>query len=97
MLNMTDSCGGSLVALQATDTVVPGLNPASLIVENSEYRQGHYSMYSVKISGQRCKPTPEAKKSLYRVIQVNLCDAESSLIVILDKMHLITTQENSDP
>ena len=63
MLNMTDSCGGSLVALQATDTVVPGLNPASLIVENSEYRQGHYSMYSVKISGQRCKPTPEAKKN----------------------------------
>ena len=35
-------CGGSLVALQTTETVVPGSNPASLTVENSEDRQNHF-------------------------------------------------------
>ena len=64
MLNMTDSCGGSLVALQATDTVVPGLNPASLIVENSEDRQGHYSMYSVKISWQSNLPLRQKNRCI---------------------------------
>ena len=33
-------CGGLLVALQTTETVVPSSNPASLTVKNSEDRQG---------------------------------------------------------
>ena len=36
-----DVHGGSLVALQTTKAVVPGSNPASLIVKNSEDRQSH--------------------------------------------------------
>ena len=40
--------------------VVPGSNPASLTVENSEDRQSH-CVYC-KISGQRGRPLPEAKK-----------------------------------
>ena len=53
-------CGGSSVALQTTEAVVPGSNPASLTVENSEDRQSH-CVYC-KISGQRGRPPPEAKK-----------------------------------
>ena len=40
--------------------VVPGSNPASLTVENSKERQSH-CVYC-KISGQRGRPHPEAKK-----------------------------------
>ena len=53
-------CGGSLAALQTTEAVVPGSNPASLTVNNSEDRQSH-CVYC-KISGQRVKPPPETKK-----------------------------------
>ena len=53
-------CGGSLVALQTAEAVVPGSNPASLTVENSEDRQSH-CVYC-KISGQRGRPPPGAKK-----------------------------------
>ena len=52
-------CGGSLVALQTTEAVVPGSNPASLTAENSEDRQSH-CVYC-RISGQRGRPPPEAK------------------------------------
>ena len=40
--------------------VVPGSNPASLTVENSEDRQSH-CIYC-EISGQRGRPPPKAKK-----------------------------------
>ena len=50
-----------MAALQTTEAVVLGANPASLTVKNSEDRQGH-SVYC-KISGQRGKPPPEAKKN----------------------------------
>ena len=55
-------CGGSLVALQTTEAVVPGSNPASLTVENSEDRQSH-CVYC-KISGQSGRPPPKAKKKI---------------------------------
>ena len=49
---------------ETTETVVPGSNPLSLTdtVENSEDKQGHCSVFTVKISEQRIKPTPKAKK-----------------------------------
>ena len=53
-------CGGSSVALQTTEAVVPGSNPASLKAENFEDRQSH-CVYC-KISGARGRPPPEAKK-----------------------------------
>ena len=34
-------CGGSLAALQTTEALVPGSNPAFLTVKNSEDRQSH--------------------------------------------------------
>ena len=46
-------CGGSLVALQTTEAVVPGSNPASLTVKNSEDRQGVYSVFTVKSLGRK--------------------------------------------
>ena len=54
-----------MVALQTTEAVVPGSNPSSLTVENSEDRQSH-CVYC-KISGQRERPTikPKKKKSFY--------------------------------
>ena len=52
--------GGSLAALQNTEALVTGSNPASLTVKNSEDRQSH-CVYC-KISGQRGKPPPGAKK-----------------------------------
>ena len=39
--NMMWRCGGSLVALQTTEAVISGSNPAFLTVENSENRQSH--------------------------------------------------------
>ena len=45
-------CGGSLVALQTSEAVVPGSNPASLTVENSEDRQSHCVQYTVKSRGR---------------------------------------------
>ena len=53
-------CDGSLVALQTTEAVVPGSNPASLTLENSEDRQSH-CVYC-KISMQKGKPLLEARK-----------------------------------
>ena len=41
-------CGGSLVALQTTEAVVPGSNPASLTVENSEDRQSHCAFCKIE-------------------------------------------------
>ena len=41
-------CGGSLVVLQNTEALVPGSNPASLTVINSEERQNH-SVYTEQI------------------------------------------------
>ena len=32
----TERCGGSMIALQTAEAVIPGSNPASLTVENSE-------------------------------------------------------------
>ena len=49
-----------MVALQTSEAVVPGSNPASLTVENSEDRQSHCAY--CKISGQIERPPPEAKK-----------------------------------
>ena len=37
-------CGGQLVALQTTEAVVPGSNPASLTVKYPEDRHGHCAM-----------------------------------------------------
>ena len=34
-------CGGSLVALQTTEAEIPGSNPATITVENSEGREGN--------------------------------------------------------
>ena len=45
---------------QTTEAVVLGSNPPSLTLENSEDRQNH-CVYC-KISGQRGRPPPEAKK-----------------------------------
>ena len=57
-----ERCGGSLVALQTTEAAVPGSNSASLTVENSEDRQSHCVLVYCKISGQRGRPPPRAKK-----------------------------------
>ena len=58
-------CGGSSVALQTTEAVVPGSNPASLTVENFEDRQSH-CVYC-KISGARGRPPPKTKKKLKKL------------------------------
>ena len=41
-----------MVALQTTEAVVPGSNPASLTVENSENRQSHCVYCTVKSRGR---------------------------------------------
>ena len=51
--------GGQLVALQTTEAVVPGSNPASLTVKYPEDRHGHCTYF--KTLGQRWKPPSEAK------------------------------------
>ena len=55
-------CGGSLVALQTPEAVVPGSNPASLTVENSENRQSHgvYVVHNT-ILGQKGKTSTRGK------------------------------------
>ena len=64
-------CGGSLVALQTTEAVVPGSNPSSLTVENSEDRQSH-CVYC-KISGWRGRPPPGAqKREKKKFLDINL-------------------------
>ena len=50
-----------LVVLQTTEAVVPGSNPASLRVENSEDRQSHCAY--CKILGQRERPPLRQKKN----------------------------------
>ena len=57
-------CGGLLVALQTTETVVPSSNPASLTVKNSEDRQGRCVIVIVycNISGQRGETSHLGKK-----------------------------------
>ena len=40
------------VVLQTSEAVVPGSNPASLTVENSEDRQSHCVLYTVKSRGR---------------------------------------------
>ena len=55
-------CSGSLVGLQTTEAGVPGSNPASLTVENSEDRQSH-----CKVSGQRGRPPLRPKKILKKL------------------------------
>ena len=52
-----------MVALQTAEAVVPGSNPASLTVENSEDRQSHCEY--CKISGQRGRP-PRGQKKIER-------------------------------
>ena len=56
-----------MVALQTTEAVVPGSNPASLTVENSEDRQSH-CVYC-KISGREgdlpLRPKKRFKKKIY--------------------------------
>ena len=47
-----EGCGGSFVALQTTQAVVPGSNSAPLTVENSEYRQSHCEYCTVKSQGR---------------------------------------------
>ena len=59
-MDISRRCGGSLAALQNTEAVVPGSNPASLTLSNSEDRQSHCVF--CKISGQKGKPPPAAKK-----------------------------------
>ena len=49
-----------MTALPTTEAVVPEWNPVSVTAENSEERQSH-CVYC-KISGNRGKPPPEAKK-----------------------------------
>ena len=53
-----------LVVLQTTEFVLPGSNPASLTVENSEDRQSH-CVYC-KISGQRRSTLPPEPKKRYK-------------------------------
>ena len=59
-----------MAALQTTEAVVLGANPASLTVKNSEDRQGH-CVYC-KFSGQRELPPSEAKKRNKKQKQNNL-------------------------
>ena len=51
-------CGCSLIALQTIEAVVPGSNPGSLTMENSEDRTGH--CVDCKISAPRRRPPPMA-------------------------------------
>ena len=52
-----------MVALQTTEAVVPGSNPASLTLKNSRGQAESLCVYC-KISGQRGKPPLEVKKRL---------------------------------
>ena len=74
------------IALQTTKAVVPGSNPASHTVKNSEDRQRSHCVY-LKISGQREGPPPERKrKKIYDLPKLALCTSSQFKSVI--------TQEN---
>ena len=71
-------CGGLLVALQTTETVVPSSNPASLTVKNSEDRQGRCVIVIVycNISGQRGETSHLGKKRKEKrisIVRSHLC------------------------
>ena len=61
-------CGDSLAALQTTEAVVPGSNPASLTEKNSEDRQSH-CVYC-KVSGQKGKSPLRPKNERKKIVIV---------------------------
>ena len=85
------SCGGgSLVALQTTEAVVPGSNPASLTVKNSEDRQSH-CVYCTNLWAER-KTSPRGKKKKYlkqyvRTIKFKLCCRKSASRIKFKVLH----------
>ena len=53
-----------MVVLQTTEAVVPGLNPVSLTVENSEDRQSHFAY--CKNLGAEWETSPWGQKNIIK-------------------------------